>query len=277
MASVTRAKINNLNSRAREFGRPDSEILTLEDASALASFYDRTCLKCGKHPSISIDHVKPLSKGGANVVENCQILCDSCNKAKRDEEIDYRQGKVLTDELVAQYAHPEREPDNRNKIDWDEVEFDYVTSLSTLRELANKYGISLSNIGAVSSRDNWTTKRTNYRNKIGTGIVAEVEAANVREGFSAYKATFVMLRRAFDDYMDAPTPEKLRAIDGLLTKGLTLEGFETERKGLVTKSWKDSAQPEHVDDIQQFATAAADNYYSGDSGSDRDASAGWTD
>jgi hypothetical protein len=45
------------------------------------------CPKCGKHFNISemqADHIKPWSKGGKSVSENCQMLCANCNRRKSD-------------------------------------------------------------------------------------------------------------------------------------------------------------------------------------------------
>jgi len=46
----------------------------------------RRCLYCG-NPSQSIDHVKPLSRGGQSVTENCVPACLSCNGKKGDSEV----------------------------------------------------------------------------------------------------------------------------------------------------------------------------------------------
>ncbi len=48
------------------------------------------CLKCGTGCNLTIDHVKPTSKGGVNRVFNKQTLCEKCNNDKGDIEIDYR-------------------------------------------------------------------------------------------------------------------------------------------------------------------------------------------
>ena len=47
------------------------------------------CCKCNKnlinHPELRvIDHILPLSKGGSNEKENLQLLCDECDKKKKD-------------------------------------------------------------------------------------------------------------------------------------------------------------------------------------------------
>lgn len=42
------------------------------------------CKNCGTDTDLTIDHVKPLSKGGANKLSNMQTLCFACNVAKGD-------------------------------------------------------------------------------------------------------------------------------------------------------------------------------------------------
>jgi hypothetical protein len=53
---------------------------------SLHSLTGGRCLYCGQ-PSQSIDHVRPLSRGGQSVTENCVPACLSCNGTKGDSEV----------------------------------------------------------------------------------------------------------------------------------------------------------------------------------------------
>lgn len=54
--------------------------------------FDLTCPCCGKKEpeiSLTIDHIKPLIKGGTHDISNLQPLCPTCNFKKHTKEISY--------------------------------------------------------------------------------------------------------------------------------------------------------------------------------------------
>lgn len=273
MASRERAVLNDLNARARAAGCTD--VLSLDDLRAVREFYGDHCLVSDcQNKHCTFDHVVALSNGGENKRSNLQLLCASHNKAKRNKDTDYRSGRICPNDFAST-------KETYTKHDWDEIEFEYVHTDSTLRDLAKMFDVARSHIELVCARDDWVAKRQNYRGKIGAAILKEVEATNVREGFSAYRATFVLLRRAYDDYVNEPSVEKLRAMDSLISKGLVLEGYEIDRKGVTVKDWRDAANkhdPAAAEGITEFAERIARaSFDGGDSGSDREPGAGWTD
>ena len=50
------------------------------------------CKMCGNSPQngaiLHVDHIKPWSKGGLTVLENLQILCQTCNIGKSNIELE---------------------------------------------------------------------------------------------------------------------------------------------------------------------------------------------
>ena len=42
------------------------------------------CAKCGSRKNLEYDHIIPVSKGGGNTVRNIELLCEECNRKKRD-------------------------------------------------------------------------------------------------------------------------------------------------------------------------------------------------
>lgn len=43
------------------------------------------CQECGATEDLQLDHIIPFSKGGATTVENLQLLCGKCNRAKSNK------------------------------------------------------------------------------------------------------------------------------------------------------------------------------------------------
>lgn len=41
-----------------------------------------TCRGCGTSSGLQVDHIQPVSRGGANNLSNLQLLCGTCNRRK---------------------------------------------------------------------------------------------------------------------------------------------------------------------------------------------------
>lgn len=75
--------------RARK--RSASGTYTVAEWEELCAKYGNHCLACGRDDvPLTVDHVIPLSQGGANDISNLQPLCLSCNCSKNTRTIDYR-------------------------------------------------------------------------------------------------------------------------------------------------------------------------------------------
>lgn len=86
-------KARHANSTAKQFGVPGR--LTLQDVIELFAKYP-ACLNCGTTDDLTIDHVVPMAKGGANYPDNLQSLCQDCNEKKFTKTTDYRPPQHLT-------------------------------------------------------------------------------------------------------------------------------------------------------------------------------------
>ena len=45
----------------------------------------RECAYCGCREDLTVDHIRPLGKGGTNDRWNLHVLCEFCNNAKGDQ------------------------------------------------------------------------------------------------------------------------------------------------------------------------------------------------
>lgn len=68
------------NRRARELGAEGK--FTAEEWSSLKEKHNQMCALCKKVEKLTVDHIVPLSKGGANYITNIQPLCMPCNSKK---------------------------------------------------------------------------------------------------------------------------------------------------------------------------------------------------
>ena len=45
---------------------------------------DGMCARCGSRERLEYDHIIPIVKGGSNTARNIELLCEVCNRKKRD-------------------------------------------------------------------------------------------------------------------------------------------------------------------------------------------------
>ena len=71
--------------RALEKGAEGS--FTAEQWIELVKRHSGKCAICKQIKKLTIDHIKALTKGGSNYIENIQPLCIGCNSRKKDKDI----------------------------------------------------------------------------------------------------------------------------------------------------------------------------------------------
>lgn len=62
--------------------------------ATLARKYGERCQHCGAGEDLTLDHIKPLSKGGKDGIYNLQLLCKTCNEKKADN-YEMKEGKEM--------------------------------------------------------------------------------------------------------------------------------------------------------------------------------------
>lgn len=66
-------------------GKPEKPKITRKHQGLTWKVFKRdkyTCKHCGSQENLSIDHIKPVTKGGTDDIENLQTLCKRCNSKK---------------------------------------------------------------------------------------------------------------------------------------------------------------------------------------------------
>jgi 5-methylcytosine-specific restriction endonuclease McrA len=92
-------RLRNNKRRAKLLNAPGIGI-TYKEWSLIVTRYGNKCLACGATEKIEMDHIVPLSKGGAHDPSNVQPLCKSCNCKKHDKIMDYRRALEDAREVI---------------------------------------------------------------------------------------------------------------------------------------------------------------------------------
>ncbi len=80
-------RLRKIRAAEEDAERGRRERLPDEVRSAVWHRDEGRCVRCGSETDLQFDHVIPFARGGGNAVENIQILCGPCNRAKSDSII----------------------------------------------------------------------------------------------------------------------------------------------------------------------------------------------
>ncbi len=92
-------QVDDSSKRVRKF-RLKAVGLTLEDWDDLIASQGGHCAHCDAAEHLTIDHIQPVSKGGADSPENIQALCKTCN-SKKNASWKARRGSAVTEDVSA--------------------------------------------------------------------------------------------------------------------------------------------------------------------------------
>lgn len=78
--SAEARRVHRWNSRTRSRG----QVVTREQMDGRFAAYGNRCWMCGSVENLTVDHVKPRSKGGPHLASNIRPACNECNVRKSD-------------------------------------------------------------------------------------------------------------------------------------------------------------------------------------------------
>lgn len=132
------------------------------------------------------------------------------------------------------------------KPNWDEIKADYLTGELTVKELAEKYGVSTNQIYKKVSSEGWKKTLEKIRQKTEEKYVARVARTRARELDVIAGATEKMaslLDKTVDELVAQPTDKRLRNLKGLAATASAIEtNLQTTMKllGIQTRAQEEA-------------------------------------
>lgn len=134
----------------------------------------------------------------------------------------------------------------RPKPNWDEIKADYLSGELTVKELAEKYGVSTNQIYKKASSEGWKKTLEKIRQKTEEKYVARVARTRAREIdviASSTEKLAVLLDRTVDELAEQPTEKRLRNLKGLAATASAIEtNLQTTMKllGIQTRAQEEA-------------------------------------
>lgn len=95
--------------------------------------------------------------------------------------------------------------------DWQAIKTEYITTDTSYRKLAEKYGVSRVQIGNVGKEENWVELRRQHLDRTVTKTVAAVESAQVNRAKKIQDVADKILKK-IEAMVDRPEPLTEKAI-----------------------------------------------------------------
>lgn len=130
--------------------------------------------------------------------------------------------------------------------DWEAIKADYLTGELSVRELAEKHGVSANQIYKKASSDGWKKTLEKIRQKTEEKYVARVARTRAREIELIAGATEKMaalLDKTVDELSEQPTDKRLRNLKGLAATASAIEtNLQTAMKllGIQTRAQEEA-------------------------------------
>ena len=139
--------------------------------------------------------------------------------------------------------------------DWQAIKTEYITTNTSYRKLAQKYGVSYVQIGNVGKDEKWVELRKQHLDNTFTKTVAAVENAQVNRAKKMQSVADKLLNK-IDAIVDTMTPSALntKAIRALTAAVKDLKEIQSIKSELDEKE-----QKARIANLQKQAEKTEDN------------------
>ena len=104
--------------------------------------------------------------------------------------------------------------------DWQKIKTEYITTDTSYRKLAQKYGVRYSTICDRSKKENWIAKRDQHRDKTATKTINAISNKQADRAAKLIGVSDLLLDRIKSLIEDSPelliVPQNLKHISGVL-------------------------------------------------------------
>lgn len=124
--------------------------------------------------------------------------------------------------------------DEQKRPDWEAIKAEYLTGDTSVKDLAEKYGVSPNMIYKKASSEGWKKTMEKIRQKTEEKYIARVARTRARELDVITEATGKMatlLKRTVEELDELPTEKRLRNLKGLAATASAIQtNMETTMK-----------------------------------------------
>ena len=137
--------------------------------------------------------------------------------------------------------------------DWQAIKTEYITTDTSYRKLAEKYGVSRVQIGNVGKDEKWVELRRQHLDRTVTKTVAAVENAQAKRAEKMQSVADKLLNN-IDALVDRPEPLNEKAIRYLTAAVKDLKEIQSIQSAL-----DEQEQRARIANLQKMADKESDN------------------
>lgn len=116
-------------------------------------------------------------------------------------------------------------------VDWSSIETEYITTNTSYRKLAQKYGVNVTNIAKKASSEEWVEKRKQHISKTQTKTLEKISRQEADRAVKMMNVADKLLLK-IEAIVDRPEPLNEKAIRSLTAAIKDLKDIQSIRSAL---------------------------------------------